>query len=211
MMEEYVLNIIRSNLPLFEAAIVEYFGQEYYEGIHSKLMSTEFVISRGSGLCNIGGVEVYLVDEPICLKKENGSFIVLPLNFLKIDSCNIAFTHLLLHSILREFENEDVSIFYETLIDYMADDMGDLLKNNKASICTNKEVSYTSHSVYSKFYDFVEKYYLDNKEQIIDMLMGDEKIYLNDEEEKIANNIQNAFDNYCFNIEREKKNNIIKK
>lgn len=210
-MEEYVLSLIRNNLTKYEIVFTQYFGEKYRNYIRSSIDNTEFIISRGNGLCDVDGTSVYLMDEPVCVKKEKQCYIVLPLNFFKDKTCNVSFAHLLLHSLINEYEIEGNDVFNDTLIDYIANDMGNLLKKNEVNLSPSKDVLYESNSLYKRFYSFVEDYYLTNREEINHNLIVNEHNYLNEEAKKIADELQNAFDDYCFNLMAQEENKIIKK
>jgi len=211
MMDMYILNNINDNLPMFEESLVNYFGKDYYHLIHESLNNTEFVVSRGSGACTIGNTDVYMGSEPICIKEDDKAYIVLPVSFFNDKSCNISFAHLLIHAIVNEFANDNAEAFNETLIDYMANEIGYLLEKNKANISFNKYRVYESNSVYTKLYNLIESYYENNKDDIIECLMGDSENYLDDKGEELAEILQRRLDDLCVPFEKNDRKEIIKK
>lgn len=211
MMDTYVLDNINDNLPMFEESLVNYFGKEYYHLIHDSLNNTEFVISRGNGACTIGHTDMYIGSEPVCVKEDDKTYIALPISFFNDKSCNISFAHLLIHAIVNEFANDNAEAFNETLIDYIANDVGDLLEKNKANVSFNKFSTYESNSIYREFYDLIEHYYVSNRKDIIECLMGNSENYLDDKGERIAEKIQKKLYDLCCSDEKNDRNEIIKK
>lgn len=209
MMNEYILNNINSQLDKIELAICEYFGEEYSKIISDKIRDVDFALVRESGTVSLKGEDVYVGEEPVCIKNEEKSIIALPLNFFNKKSNNIAFTHLLLHCILNDYKN--VEGYNETLIDYIANDMGDTLKKYKVNVLVNKEPVYESNSLYTRFYPLIEDYYKENKKNIINKLILKEAKEIDYDEKVVAYEVEKAFEKFCYSFEEVKENKILRK
>lgn len=208
MMNEYILNNINKQLDKIEIAICEYLGEEYSEIVNEKINSIEFALVRENGVVSFENEEVYVGEEPICIKNEGKSIIALPLNFFNKESNNIAFVHLLLHCILDDYES--IEGYNETLIDYMANDMGDTLRKYKINILA-KEPVYESSSLYTRFYPLIEDYYKENKEKIIKKLVSDKAKEIDYDEKIVAYEVEKEFEKFCYSPHEVKENKIIRK
>lgn len=209
MMNEYILNNISGQLDKIELSICEYLGEEYSKMISDKLHNIDFALVRESGVVHLNEEDVYVGEEPVCIKNEDKSIIVLPLNFFNKKSSNITFVHLLLHCILDDYKN--IESYNETLIDYIANDMGDILKKYKVNILANKEPVYESTSLYTKFYPLIENYYKENKEKIINKLMIKGTKMIDCDEKIVAYEVEKAFEKFCYAFEEVKENKILRK
>ena len=68
MMNEYILNNISKQLYKIEIAISEYLGKQYFEIVNKRLNDIDFVLVRENGVVSFENEEVYVGEEPICIK-----------------------------------------------------------------------------------------------------------------------------------------------
>ena len=209
MMNEYILNNINKQLDKIEIAICEYFGKEYSEIVNERMNNIDFALVRENGVVSFENEEVYVGEEPICIKNEEKNIIAFPLNFFSKEENNIAFVHLLLHCILDGYKN--IEGYNETLIDYMANDMGDILKKYRINILANKEPVYESNSLYTRFYPLIEDYYIENKNKIIKNFMSDGIKVIDHDEKLLAYEVEKEFEKFCYSPHEVKENKIIRK
>ncbi len=209
MMNEYILNNISKQLYKIEIAISEYLGKQYFEIVNKRLNDIDFVLVRENGVVSFENEEVYVGEEPICIKNGEKNIIAFPLNFFNKKANNIAFVHLLLHCILDDYKN--IEGYNETLIDYMANDMGDILRKYKINVLSNKEPVYKSNSLYTRFYSLIEDYYIKNKNKIIKNYMSDGIKVIDHDEKLLAYEVEKEFEKFCYSPHEVKENKIIRK
>ena len=208
MIRESIEKKINSNLEPVIDQIIAYCGNEYKDSIKKRASKIKLSIIKDEGVYSYDQGEVYVGDEPLCIKENGYSHIVLPLTIIGDRHGNVVFIHMLLHAIGEEiFIKDNKDAFNETVVDYMANDIAQWLKEHNINITTSKNPSYESNSFYSRLFEKIEPFYAYNKEKIIAGRLGN-SVYF-DEQDKYIDDIQTIVDK-VFQVDQEENNINIK-
>lgn len=171
MIKEIVQDKFKANLGAVIEEIIVYFGEEYRESLLNKAKELQISLVEDKGAFLEGDVEVYVGDEPLCIKGES-PHIIIPLSFMGDPSGNVVLIHNLLHALSDEpFIEDSNDAFNEVIVDYMATEIAKRLEVKKINLTVVKP-TYESTSFYSKMFSEVEDFYYRNKKRIIDSRMG---------------------------------------
>lgn len=207
MIKEILEEKINSNFDSIINEIANYSGEEYREDILKEAKNVKISIVRDSGVYSYDDGEIYVGDEPVCVKEKEGAHILMPVYQLGGASGNVIFVHLLLHALMKEpFIRENDDVFNETIVDYMANEISKKLEEKGIDITLVDSPLYESNSFYSTLFLDVEKFYRENKGEIIAARMGKE-ISFNDEEVGFyITSFQEKVDKlFCEPISKEEK------
>ena len=106
MIKEIVQDKFKANLGAVIEEIIVYFGEEYREPLLNKAKELQISLVEDKGAFLEGDVEVYVGDEPLCIKGES-PHIIIPLSFMGDPSGNVVLIHNLLHALSDEPFIED--------------------------------------------------------------------------------------------------------
>ena len=190
MIKEVFQSKVSNQLEGIVREISKYFGEEYKDEIYERAGKTNVFLARGRGVVDVGKEERYIEREPICVKDDEYNYVVLPIDLLGEKTGNVKFLHVYLRAILEDVIKNDYSGLNDIVVDYIANDISKELANKKINVTLEKEPCYESESFYSKFYELIEEWYLNNKKEIF------ENVILNKE-----NNIKDACE-ICEIVER---------
>ena len=124
-------------------------------------------------------------EEPCCVKKGKYTYLVCNNKMFEHESGNVLFAHLLVHALGEEsFVVDGKVCFNETMVDYIANDFCKRLEEKDINITFNDYPNYKSKSLYSRAFGFVEKFFRENKQQVLDSRLSSNF--------KIGNNIKSA-------------------
>lgn len=204
MIREIVRNKFKDNLGLIIDEVIAYCGEEYRDQIIDKLKNIQISLVEDKGAYSFEDGEVYVGDEPVCIKGDN-PHIIIPLSFMGDEHGNVVLVHLLLHVVGEEsFVKDGKDAFNEVIVDYMANDIAKQLEKKKINL-TVVSPNYESNSFYSKMFDEISEFYVSNKQKIIDSRMG-KTISFNDEINGYIEATQSVVDKVFFTEEVEKFN-----
>lgn len=192
MIKEFFEDKIYSNIGPFMNAIIAYLGADHAKELLEKTKKIKLILSKGNGVVKIGNDERYVEDEPICIKDEDVTYIILPFSIMGEVSGNVMFLHVLLHALSTDVLMEKHEELNEVLIDYIANEIGAILEKQNINITIKSEPVYSSKSFYSYLFPVIEEFYESDKKSLIESLFisGDydvEKI------EKVSNAVEIAF------------------
>lgn len=209
MISEVVDRKINNNFDLIVREIANYCGEEFSEKIIEEAKKVQFIVVKDSGVVKVGNSELYVEDEPVCVKGEE-VFIIVPAISICGRNGNVLFVHCLLHALGEEpFIKDGNDAFNETVVDYMAEEICKILKKKGINITIADDPSYTSNSFYSYFFDGIESFYGINKEKVIASRMG--KSVEIENVDKCINLFQKRFDDFLERVDNEEKENIVKR
>lgn len=173
MIKEVMENKINKNFDLIVNEIVNYFGNEYRKEIVERFKNVRISLVEDGVSYSVGKEEFYIGKEPICVKEEEGSHVIVPFSLFCDDRGNVIFVHGLLHAIGEECLVEDNKYtFNEVIVDYMANEISKRLEKQKINITMVNNPVYESKSFYSTMFDKVEDFYENYRKEIIDGRMG---------------------------------------
>ena len=172
MIKEVVNKKIVNQIDSIVNLIGSYFGEEHYETILERGKNIEVALFRGKGKVEYGDTQMYLGEEPVCIKDGENSRIFLPVNLLGDKHGNVVLTHLLMHAVLTDDFKEKYEDFNEVLVDYIANDLSKYLRVYNINVTLEENPIYESNSFYSNFFNEIEDFYLDNKSAILDYLVN---------------------------------------
>ena len=173
MIREISQDIIDNEFDYIIDSIVEYFGDEYSEKIKEKADKVKIMLIREKGSFQTAEGEVYVGEEPVCIKEEEGSNVIIPLSLMGDPRGNVAFIHVLLHALGEEcFIKDSKDAFNEVIVDYMANDICKMLEEEKLNITMSNKPIYESNSFYSNMFSEIEDFYNENVDKIIAARMG---------------------------------------
>ena len=177
MIKEIFEKKIISNMDVFVEIVSSYFGEEYRSTLLDRAKNIDVALVRGNGVVKTSQGQVYVGEEPVCVKDDDKSQIVLPVTLLEDKHGNVVFSHLLLHALLVDYLKEYGEGFNETIVDYMANDIVKILEKKNINITLDEEPSYESNSFYSKLFYLVDDYYKGNRKTLVDFAInGDVKV-----------------------------------
>lgn len=183
MIREISQDIIDNEFDYIIDSIVEYFGEEYSREIKDRADKVKVLLIREKGTFKTNEGEVYVGDEPVCIKEEDGANVIIPLSLMGDPRGNVAFIHVLLHALGEEcFIKEGKDAFNEVVVDYMANDICKMLEEEKLNITMSNKPIYESNSFYSNMFEEIEDFYNENVDKIIAARMG-RKVEFDDIEE----------------------------
>lgn len=173
MIKEVIENRIASYYDMIVDGIVDYFGSEYEDEIKRMVNDVSIFLVKDNGVYSYDNNEVYVGDEPIYFRDREKSYIVIPFSIASQSCGNVAFVHVLLHSLGKEpFIRENKRAFNEVVVDYMASQISKNLELSGVNITLVDKPVYESHSFYSMMFDDVEEFCENNMQKIIDYRMG---------------------------------------
>ena len=176
MIKEIVEEMINDNFDLVVEVICSYFGEKYTEEIKRRAEKINVLLIRDSGIYSCEDGEIYVGDEPVCVKGKENS-VVLPLSVVCGERGNVSFVHVLLHALGDEvFVKDNKDTFNEIVVDYMANEICKLLKEKKINITRSSHPVYDSNSFYSKMFGEIEDFYNKNRDKIIGGRMGEKVV-----------------------------------
>lgn len=191
MIKEISQDIIDNEFDCIIDSIVEYFGEEYSKEIKDRADKVKVMLIREKGIFKTNEGEIYVGDEPVCIKEEDGANVIIPLSLMGDPRGNVAFIHVLLHALGEEcFIKEGKDAFNEVVVDYMANDICKMLEEEKLNITMSNKPIYESNSFYSNMFEEIDDFYNENVDKIIAARMG-RKVEFDDVEE-IAEYIDSA-------------------
>ena len=198
MIKEVFQSKVINQLDSIVKEINKYLGEEYKNKIYEKAGKINVFLARGKGVVKVGNEERYIEDEPICVKDDEYSYVVVPVDLLGQKAGNVMFLHVYLHALCSDIIENDCSGLNEVIIDYMANDIAKLLENKNINITLDNNPSYESNSFYSNFYDMIEKFFLNNKKAIFEVLINDKENNISGISE-ISNAIEDSINNFIYN------------
>ena len=173
MIKEISQEIIDNQFDYIIDCVVDYFGEEYSKEIKDRADNVKIMLIREKGSFKTSEGEVYVGDEPVCIKDEDGANVIIPLSLMGDSRGNVAFVHVLLHALGEEcFIKGGKDAFNEVIVDYMADDICKMLKEEKLNITMSNKPIYESNSFYSNMFEEIEDFYNENVDNIIAARMG---------------------------------------
>lgn len=172
MIKEVVEKKINQNIEKIIEEVILYCGESHRSKIEEKAKNIKLSIIKDEGVYCYEGGEVYVGEEPLCIKEDGKSHIVIPLSVMGDDRGNVSFVHVLLHALSDDvFIKDDKDAFNELIVDYMANEIAKGLKAKEINITLCRNPIYESNSFYSKMFNKIESFYFENKEKIINSKM----------------------------------------
>lgn len=192
MIKEFFEDKIYSNIGPFMNAIIAYLGADHAKELLEKTKKIKLILSKGNGVVKIGNDERYVEDEPVCIKDEDVTYIILPFSVMGEENGNVMFLHVLLHALSTDVLKEKHEELNEVLIDYIANEIGEILEKQNINVTIKSEPVYCSKSFYSYLFPVIEEFYEENKKNLIESLFisGDYDI---ETVEKVSNAVEIAF------------------
>lgn len=184
MIKEIVYDKFKTNLGAVIEEIIAYFGEEHRTQILEKAKNLEISLVEDTGVFSSGEDEIYVGDEPLCIKGEY-PHVIIPLSFMGDSRGNVVLVHNLLHALSDEvFIKDSSDAFNEIVVDYMANEISKNLEKKKINLTVAVPV-YESNSFYSHMFTEIDEFYRENKQKIIDGRMG-KKVFFDDVDEYIT-------------------------
>lgn len=207
MIKEVVESKIVDQMDSIVDCFVEYLGQKYKNKIYKKTDKMNFILVRGNGVVKLDEEERYVGEEPVCVKNNEKSYILFPVSLLADKRGNVTFAHLVLHAISEDTLSCDYSELNEVLIDYISNDVAKLLEEKNINVTFEENPEYESNSFYSELFSDVEKFYLNNKEDVFNCLINGEKdLFVNCDIDGFYHELEEKFDKLlCSKISNQKK------
>ena len=161
MIKEIVHDKFKANLGSVIEEIIVYFGEEYRGEILERAKNLEISLVEDQGVFSSGEDEIYVGDEPLCIKGEY-PHVIIPLSFMGDPSGNVVLVHNLLHALSDEIFIKDSSeAFNEIVVDYMANEISKSLERKEINLTVTKPV-YESKSFYSHMFSEIDEFYQEN-------------------------------------------------
>jgi len=183
MIKEVVSDKLNNNLALVVDCIDEYSERKYSRELLQEARKVKLLLVKEAGVYTFNEGEVYVGEEPVCVKEKDNSYIIMPLSTVCQETGNVVFVHVLLHALGKEiFIKEGKSAFNEVIVDYMANEIAKLLEGKKINITMCDNPNYESNSFYSNLFKKVATFYSDNKNKIIAGRMGTTIVFENIDE-----------------------------
>ena len=173
MIREVVQNVLDNNFDLIVDEICEYFGEEYEKELKSRADKVTISLIKDNGVISTKNGDVYVGDEPVCIKQDDASHVIIPLSMVCDARGNVSFIHVLIHALSDEvFIKDNKDAFNETVVDYMANEIAKQLKESGINVTMSNNPIYESNSFYSNMFSEIEEFYDENIEKIISARMG---------------------------------------
>ena len=172
MIREVVQNVLDNNFDLIVDEICEYFGEEYEKELKTRAEKVSISLIKDNGVISTKNGDVYVGDEPVCIKQNDESHIVIPLSMVCDARGNVSFVHVLIHALTDEpFIKDNKDAFNETVVDYMANEISKQLEESGINVTMSNNPIYESNSFYSKMFKEIEDFYNENVDKIISARM----------------------------------------
>ena len=171
MIREIFNKKVVDNYSMVVEIVKSYFGHVYNSEFEERSNNTSISLVRGKGIVKTIDGEIYVGEEPVCIKETDGSQIIMPLNFLEDKYGNVVFAHLVLHTLFNDSLKTDYSELNEVIVDYIADDIAKIMRNKNVNVTLEREPCYDSNSVYSQCFDIISEYCVNNKRKLVDELV----------------------------------------
>ena len=138
MIEEIMENRISDNLDSFFESMVSFFGEKHRIVLNDKMKDIEFAVVIDKGYFSVGNTELYVEEEPICVKEGDKSYVLIPATILKEKTGNVSLMHSLLHAISDDYIRNENDLLNEVVTDYMANEISKELKDRDVNVTLEK-------------------------------------------------------------------------
>lgn len=194
MIREILERKIDVNFDLIVNEFVNYFGEKYKEKIENESKKIKVSVVKSEGVYYCDESEVYVGEEPVCIKEKEGTHIVLPLSVVYSKFGNVIFAHVMVHALTEDvFVKDNSSAFNEIVVDYIANDISKSFERKKINVTVVDCPIYESNSFYSNMFDEIGEFFDLNKGKILSAMMG-EKVIFYDEVDEYIEGAQNVVD-----------------
>lgn len=174
MIKEVVQDVLDNNFEPIVDEICEYFGEKYERELKERAENVSISLVKDNGVFATKNSQVYVGDEPVCIKEDGVSHLIIPLSMVCDANGNVAFVHVLIHALTDEpFIKDNKDAFNEIVVDYMANEIAKKLQEQGINITMCNNPCYESKSFYSHLFKEIEEFYTDNEEKIISSRMGE--------------------------------------
>ena len=147
------MKMMNININDIVEEIIEYFGNEHREFIENKYENTKIIWN-----------DKY--EEPVCVKRDGITYIIVSNNIVNDKCGNIILTHMLLHALGEEsLVIDGKAAFNEIVVDYMANDISKKMEEKGINVTGVENPIYESNSYYASYFSKVELFYKDMKKQ----------------------------------------------
>ena len=203
MIKEVFKTKIENNLDLVVDIIDAYFSHNYTKQFKERSDAVDLLLVRNKGVMEVGGDQVYVGDEAVCVKGKETS-LIFPISFLEEKYGNVIFVHLVLHALFNDSLKEKYGTLYEVFVDYMANDIAKILEKKNVNVTLEKNPEYESNSVYSNCFDCVRDFCEENKRELVDgLVVGDASLI--EGIDKLSFIVENIVDALVYEDIDEKK------
>lgn len=206
MIKEVVDKKINLNFDKFVDEISVYFGKENKDVIVNRAKNVEICTMMEPGVVYSNDDAIYVSEEPICIKNEDGTLLVIPASVVCNERGNVLLTHALVHALTDElFIKGERDAFNETVVDYIAEDISKNLESKGINVTLSSNPIYDSNSAYARLFEYISAFYERNRQEILDGRCGKCVSFDEDEIEKFINKVQSKLDEMFISSMEERE------